>query len=59
MAFDYVEKVNAELGFTEALFKKIGKTRVLDGTLSDENDLVKVTWTYHPDNGFEVTYSIK
>jgi len=58
-AVEYIEKVNAELGFTDALYSKMGKTRALDGTLEDENDKVKVSWTYHPDNGLEVIYTAK
>ncbi len=58
-AMEYIQKVNAELGFTDALYSKMGKTRALDGTLEDENDKVKVSWTYHPDNGLEVIYTAK
>lgn len=58
-AFDMVKKLNKELGFSESLNSKMLKTRALDGTLSDENDNVKVTWTYHPDKGLNVTYELK
>lgn len=59
IAWEYVEDVNKELDFTEALSKKMEQTRALDGTMEEENDDVKVSWTYHPDNGLEVTYSLK
>lgn len=59
IAWEYVEDANKELGFTEALSKKMEQTRALDGTMEDENNDIKVSWTYHPDNGFEVTYSLK
>ena len=58
-AWKYVKKVSNEVGFTESTLKKMGHTTALDGTQSDENNKVKVSWTYHPDNGFEVTYSLK
>ena len=58
-AMDYVEKANIKLGFTEALYNKIGNTRALDGTLTDENKYIKVSWTYHPNKGLEITYYIK
>ena len=59
IAWEYVEDVNKELGFTDALFQRMGQTRALDGTMQEENKDIKVSWTYHPDNGFEVTYSLK
>ena len=58
-AMDYIKEANIKLGFNESLYNKMGKTRALDGTLTDENDLIQVSWTYHPDNGLAVTYSIK
>lgn len=58
-ATELVEKANKELGFSEALYSKMGKTRALDGTLTDENDKVSVSWTYHPDKGLKVTYEVK
>lgn len=58
-ATEYIEKANLELGFTEALYSKMGRTRALDGTLTDENDKVKASWTYHPDKGLRVTYEVK
>ncbi len=59
IAWEYVEDANKELGFTEALSKKMEQTRALDGTMEDENNDIKVSWTYHPDDGFQVTYSLK
>lgn len=59
LAMDYVKKANIELGFTEALYTRMGKTRALDGTLTEENEYVKASWTYHPDNGFNVVYTLK
>lgn len=58
-AWNAIEDTNAELGFSEALFSKMGETRSMDGRQSDENDKYKVTWTYHPDKGLEVMYEKK
>ena len=55
-AIKYVKAINTELGFTDALYTKMGKTRALDGTLTDENSKVRVSWTYHPDKGLSVVY---
>lgn len=58
-AFLYVKNANKALGFTEALFTKMGQTRAVDGTQHDENDKVEVSWTYHPDKGLCVVYNVK
>lgn len=58
-AMDCVEKANIELGFTESLYARMGKTRALDGTLTEENEYIKASWTYHPDKGFNVIYTLK
>ena len=58
-AFDLIKAVNKELNFGESLTTKMLKTRALDGTLTDENENIKVSWTYHPDSGLEVTYELK
>ena len=46
-------------GTAEALNSKMNKTRALDGTMSEENNKVEVSWTYHPDDGLEVIYTLK
>ncbi len=58
-AFQCVKDVNKALGFTDALFTKMGQTRALDGTQFDENDKIEVSWTYHPNKGLYVVYSVK
>ena len=56
-AYEAIEEVNEELGFPDSTFEKMGRTRAVDGTQSDETDGFEVSWTYHPDNGMEVTYT--
>lgn len=58
-ATSMVEKANKALGFSDALYNRMGKTRALDGTQVEENKKYKVTWTYHPDDGLEVIYAKK
>ncbi len=58
-AAEYVKEANKACGFNDSLYSKMGKTRALDGTLTDENKNVKVSWTYHPDHGLNVVYTLK
>ncbi len=58
-AADAIQEINKELGFTSALYQKMLDTCALDGRQYDENDKVKVSWTYHPDKGLVVTYERK
>ncbi|MBQ9955140.1 MAG: zinc ribbon domain-containing protein [Eggerthellaceae bacterium] len=54
-----IERVNEELGFPDSVAAKMGETRSLDGMQEAETEDVRVTWTYHPDNGLEVMYELK
>lgn len=58
-AADAIQDINRALGFSSALYRKMLETRALDGRQYDENDRVKVSWTYHPDKGLVVTYEKK
>lgn len=58
-AYHAIEDINSKLGFSSALFSKIGETSAMDGRQSDSNDKYSVSWKYHPDNGMEVTYEVK
>lgn len=55
-ATDKIQEINLDLGFTDALYKKMSSTNALQGTQTEENEKYKVTWSYHPDNGLEVMY---
>lgn len=50
--------VNEALGLPDSVINKMGKTRALDGMQTVKGDGVEVAWTYHPDNGLEVIYSL-
>lgn len=56
---DEIEKVNAELGFSSAVYKKMGETTWSQGRQTESNDKFTVSWTYHPDKGLEVMYEVK
>ena len=58
-ANDAIERINKELGFSDALMEKMNTTTWSQGKQSDSNDKYTVTWTYHPDNGLVVIYSKK
>ena len=55
----FIQQVNTDLGFTEALWVKMQETNALQGRQTDENEHYKVSWTYHPDKGLEVMYEVK
>lgn len=59
MVFTAVQCMNQELGFGTSLTSKMSMTRAIDGMQTDENDKVKVSWTYHPDSGLRVIYEKK
>jgi hypothetical protein len=43
------------LGFSSATSDRISNTRALDGTLSATGEHVNATWTYHPDDGLQMS----
>lgn len=57
-AYDAVKSINKALGLPESLTTEIGETRGADGkqTESFPSQGVIVSWTYHPDEGLEITY---
>lgn len=57
--FDFIKKVNTELGFSSALEEKMNSTTWSMGRQTQENDNYIVSWTYHPDKGLEVMYEVK
>ena len=48
-----------KLDVSSATLAKITNTRAIDGTQTDENDKIKLTWTYHPDNGLSIIFEKK
>ena len=58
-ALEAIEYANEELGFNGSVYSQMLKTTALMGRQSVENDKYRVSWTYHPDDGLEVTYEEK
>lgn len=58
-ALKAIQYVNEELGFNGALYSQMLETNALMGRQSEENDKYRVSWTYHPNRGLEVTYEKK
>ena len=58
-ALEAIRYANNELGFNGSVYSKMMETTALMGRQSEENNKYKVSWTYHPDDGLEVTYEKK
>lgn len=58
-ALEAIRYANEELGFNGSVYSKMLETTALMGRQSEENDKYIVSWTYHPDDGLEVTYEVK
>ena len=58
-ALEAIKYANKDLGFNDSVYSKMLKTSALMGRQSEETDKYKVSWTYHPDDGLEVTYEKK
>ena len=58
-ALEAIQYANKEFGFSGAVYSKMMETSALMGRQSEENDKYRVSWTYHPDDGLEVTYEKK
>jgi hypothetical protein len=54
-----IRYANEEFGFNGSVYSQMMNTTALMGRQSAENDKYRVSWTYHPDDGLEVTYEKK
>lgn len=54
-----IQYANEEFGFDGSVYSRMMETSALMGRQSEENDKYRVSWTYHPDDGLEVTYEKK
>ena len=55
-AWGYVKKVNSALGLPNSVTSSMNQTNALQGKQSKTYGIIEVSWSYHPDNGLEVTY---
>lgn len=58
-AYLAIMSINEALGLPESVLNRMNQTRSMDGIQSYSNDDLEITWTYHPDRGLEVNYSLK
>ena len=58
-ALEAIRMANEALGFNDSLYSKMMKTTALMGRQDAETKKYRVSWTYHPDRGLEVTYEEK
>lgn len=58
-AYLAIVAINKALNLPESVLNKMESTRALDGMQSYSNDELEITWTYHPDNGLEISYALK
>ncbi len=47
-----------ELEVSDANLERMGNTRALDGTQTAEQGNLSLSWTYHPDNGFDLVIQL-
>ncbi len=53
------DHINTTLGFPTSLKDKMDTTTWSMGRQTEETDKYRVSWTYHPDKGFEALYEVK
>lgn len=58
-AYLAIVAINKALELPESVWKKMGQTRSIDGMQSYSTSELDIDWTYHPNNGLEVNYTIK
>lgn len=58
-ALEAIKYANEALGFNGSLYYQMLETTALMGRQSAETSKYRVSWTYHPDDGLEVTYEKK
>ena len=58
-ALNAIRYANEALGFNGSVYNKMMETSALMGRQTQENSKYRVSWTYHPNDGLEVTYEKK
>lgn len=59
-AWEVIRSINSDLGLPDSLFFDMENTTFAMGKQEEtfESKGIKVSWTYHPDYGLEVTYKL-
>lgn len=58
-AYAAIKNIHAALELPDSVLNDMGHTRSLDGKQSYSTDELEITWTYHPDHGLEINYTLK
>lgn len=58
-AYLAIMAINEVLELPESVLNKMNQTRSIDGIQSYSTDELDISWTYHPNRGLEVNYSLK
>ena len=58
-ALEAIKYANEALGFNGSVYSRMLNTTALMGRQSEENSKYRISWTYHPNSGLEVTYEKK
>ena len=53
------EKLLEELGFSDIVLEQVNSTSAMMGVQTAESSLATASWTYHPDNGLEIIFTLK
>jgi hypothetical protein len=59
VAFDIAEETVSALGMPSSTWQLMLSTRALDGTRTDSKNGVFASWTYHPDAGLRVIFTLE
>ncbi len=59
VTLDLIEYTNSQLGFSDLVLDNMLETTWAMGEQTAESKKATVKWTYHPDKGFEATYTLK
>ena len=55
-ALSAIKYANEAFGFSSSVYSDMMETNALMGRQSVENEDYRISWTYHPQSGLEVTY---
>ena len=58
-AYQAIVSINEALELPESVLNRMNQTRSMDGIQSYSTSELEITWTYHPDKGMEVNYTLK
>lgn len=58
-AYLAIMSINEALGLPESVLNRMNQTRSLDGVQSYSTDDLEIMWSYHPDRGLEVSYTLR